>query len=324
MKKTYQPLMARLQLRLTQLQTINLVQILRPPGPASFQTEVRELLGNRRKLLLAVGLGLLIFGCSVFLLSFIYAGGVDWNGTFSGLPQHWRDPFELPFYTNAPWTLFLLPHAWLPPAWSNAVNLVLNMAVLILVIWRYGGGWVALVLTFTSPAMLDLARTNNIDWIPLLAFLVPPESGLGLPLLAVKPQVLGGAGLIWLKKGGLKSLVPGLILLGLSFVVWGWWPGRAKLPDAVNLWNFSPWPFAIPLGLYLLYRAFRTSDEILAAGATPFLSPYFAPYSLAGLIALLACKYQREAFYVYVGLWTYTIVEQHRLPVLLRVFTGTQ
>jgi hypothetical protein len=49
----------------------------------------------------------------------------------------------------------------------------------------------ALALTLTSPVFFDLARTNNVDWIPLLGFVI--GSMWGLPLPAAKPQAPGGA-----------------------------------------------------------------------------------------------------------------------------------
>jgi hypothetical protein len=51
-------------------------------------------------------------------------------------------------------------------------------------------------------------------------------------------------------------------------------------------WNVSLFPWGIPLGLYLLWRTWRNGDELAGAAATLALSPYFAMYSLAPLLAL--------------------------------------
>ena len=72
------------------------------------------------------------------------------------------------------------------------------------------------------------------------------------------------------------------------------------------------WPVGIPLGLYMLYRAFKEDNELIAAAATPFLVPYIAPYSLAGLMAMLGGRYKREVFYLYVGVWAYFIIQLRR------------
>jgi hypothetical protein len=256
---------------------------------------------------------------AIVVLAFFYPVGIDWQVTFSRIPAIWFDPYVLPGFLNPPWVVVLLPHTFLPLNWGNAVNLVLHIGVLFAVIWKYKGGWQAMLLVFTSPMMLDLARTNNIDWIPLLAFLLPPP--WGLPFLLVKPQMLGGAAVVWFKEYKFKLLIPSIVLLLLSFLIWGgFWFLRIKSPTASDLWgivNFSPFPYFIPLGLYLLYLAWQKSDAILGAAATAFLAPYYAVYSLTSLLALLACKYRREAFIIYLGFWAFTIVEGRRLPYLI-------
>ena len=83
-----------------------------------------------------------------------------------------------------------------------------------------------------------------------------------------------------------------------------------------TMWNFAPWPFGIPLGAYMLCRAYKSEDEILAAAATPFLTPYIAPYSVTIVLALVGSKYRREAFFVYVGFWIYFVVEARRLALM--------
>jgi len=210
--------------------------------------------------------------------------------------------------------LALLPHAILGAEWSNVVNLFLNFAVLVVLIWRFGGGWQAAAMTFLSPAFLALAYVNNMDWVPALAFLLPPT--WGLPLLALKPQAVGGAALIWWKRSGfsLRLLLPLALIVALSFVVWGFWPARmAMLPANARQWNFAPWPFGLPLGIYLLYRAYRSDDDVLAAAATPFLVPYFLIYSLTPLLALLACRRRHDGLVLWVGMWLLLIVEGRHL-----------
>jgi hypothetical protein len=267
---------------------------------------------NRQKHLTLMVLAALLLSILLILIRFIYPVGVDWQYTFARIPAHIPNPYAIHSFKNPPWIMFLLPHAWLPLAWGNAVNLVLNIVMILLVIRRFGGDWRTMLLVFTSPLMLDLARTNNIDWIPLLAFLIPAK--YGLPLLALKPQTLGGAALIWLKRARFRwtILVPSLVIFIGSLVLWGLWFVKPSMPNQVT-WNFSVFPFGIPLGIYLLYRAFQADDEILAAAATPFLMPYFAPYSLAPLLALVGCKYRREALIVYAAFWCYVIVEMRRI-----------
>lgn len=259
--------------------------------------------------------GLIVIVLVAFLKEY-YPIGVDWQETYSQIPDHWRDPYEIPSFTSPPWIMLFLPHAWLPIDWGNAINLVLNITLVVAVIVRFSGGWPLMLLVFTSPPFFDLVRTNNVDWIALLAFLVPIM--WGLPILAAKPQALGGASLIWWKRSAnkIRLLLPIAVVVILSFLIWGLWPLRIK-PVHESVWNFAPWPFLIPLGIYMLYRAYRQDDLFLAAAATPFLVPYIAPYSLAGLLAFSGSKYRREAFIVYIAFWIYFIVESRRLGILL-------
>ncbi len=262
----------------------------------------------------------LVVGLTVILLVVFlkesYPIGIDWGATYSKIPGHWRDPYEIATFTSPPWVMLLLPHAWLPLEWGNAINLVLNISLIMAVIIRFRGGWPLMLLVFTSPPFFDLVRTNNVDWIALLALLVPAM--WGLPILAIKPQALGGVSVIWWKQSSnkIRLLIPLIVVVVLSFLIWGMWPAQLK-PVQESVWNFAPWPFLIPLGLYMLYRAYRSDDAFLAAAATPFLVPYLAPYSIAGLMAFSGCKYRREALIVYVAFWVYFIVEGRRLDILI-------
>jgi len=172
-----------------------------------------------------------------------------------------------------------------------------------------------MLLVFTSLPFFNLVWTNNVDWIAMLALLVPAM--LGLPLLAAKPQAIGGVSVIWWKRSTnkIRLLTPLIVVVILSFLIWGLWPLRMK-PVHETAWNFAPWPFLIPLGLYMLYRAYRSDDAFLAAAATPFLVPYIGPQSVAGLIAFSGSKYRREALMVYIVFWVYFIVESRRLDTI--------
>jgi hypothetical protein len=257
----------------------------------------------------------------LFILSENYPIGVDWRYTFSPLWRNWADPFEIPGLANPPWVIFLMPHSILPLKLSNAVNLLLNITIPAILIGKYAAKdgpktfIPMLLMLFTFPPFLDLVRTNNIEWVPILAFLLPPQWAIAT--LAIKPQTMGGAALIWWKKSkfSLRVLLPLIFFIVFSFVVWGIWFERIDWEIVRKPWeaaNFSPFPFMIPLGLYMFYKAYRTDDDVLAAVATPFLTPYYAGYSLVPILTVLMTKYRREAFMVYVGFWLYFIIEGKR------------
>ncbi len=275
----------------------------------SFSTMCRERIGHRTP---ALALLILSGVLSLAVLWWIMPIGVDWQDTFSQLPKIWQDPYQLSSFTNPPWVLVLLPHAMLPLRLGNAANLLLNIILIVVAVRLAGGGRMALMLTLTSPVFFDLARTNNVDWIPLLGLLLGPA--LGLPLLAVKPQALGGAGVIWavdaLRRRDWRVFLPFAVVVGVSFA-WGFWPARLNLPHEV-MWNFAPWPWGVPLGGWLLYRAIKQNDPYLGAASTPFLVPYIAPYSVVGLLGIVAARWPRVAQVIWVALWMYLIVTVRR------------
>ena len=105
----------------------------------------------------------------------------------------------------------------------------------------------------------------------------------------------------------------------ISFAVWGFWPmqildNSGELRD--RAWNFSPFPLGIPVAIYLLYKAWQSDDEVMAAAATPLLVPYFAPYSLVSLMALLASRHKTIAIFIYWTFWFYLIVESRRIAAM--------
>lgn len=238
--------------------------------------------------------------------------GVDWQDSFVPAVQH------LPRYYDAntvfagfPLQLIFLPHAALG-AWGAAFNRALLIIVPILVIRKLNGGAVAYLLAFTNPFILSAFNTNQVDWLPLAAWLVP--TWLGLLLLSVKPQVVGGAAVVWLWRHRAKPIVyaPTCAVWAFSLVVWDYGQVVAQIASVGVVaagWDYSPFPFAIPLGAWLLWRGWRSDDEYLAAAATPCFAPYFAPYSLMPLTVLLACRYPRWAAVLSLGFWWYVVIK---------------
>jgi len=245
-------------------------------------------------------------------VTWVFPIGRDWK-TYAATIDQIRAPYLIPDFTGPPYTYLVLPHALLDINIGNAINLFLNIAVIGLVAYKYGGErWhYAFALTMTSPMAINLIMSNNIDWIPLSAFLV--QDWAAYPLLAMKPQALGMAALIRYKKNPrLLPLLPLVALLIVSFGVWGaWWTHLGKGLGSVP-WNFAPWPYFIPIGIYLVWVGWGADDEIIAACGTPFLVPYFAPYSLAGLHVLLACRHRRAAYWLWAVGWWWVLIEGRR------------
>lgn len=275
--------------------------------------------------LVKFGLLLVALAGVLYILSETYPVGVDWQYTFGDLWAHWDDPYEVHGLLNPAWVMLYFPHSLLPLRIGNAVNLLLNVSVPGAVIYKYWGKdgprvviplWVML---YTFPPFLDLVRANNIEWVPLLALLLP-DSWL-IATLAVKPQSIGGTALIRWKTRGFdwRLLIPTITLLIVSIILWGLWFTRLDWHAAEGAWtvaNFSPFPYFVPLGLWMLWKAWQTDNEVLAGTATPLLVPYFAGYGIFPVLVLISTKYKREAFYLWVGLWLYFVIEAKRAGML--------
>ena len=239
----------------------------------------------------------------------LYPTGVDWQGTYTKLNP--ADPYAVDSFFNPPFAVLFLPHSQLPTRIGNAINMTINILVIMYAIHKLDGGWQAVVMVFTSPVFFDLCRTNNIDWLPLLGIAVGSPAGI-LPLIC-KPQAMAGAALIWIKRDWRVVLIPACVML-ISFAVWGFWPAQIEATQLINKpFNFSVLPVGAPYGLYLLWKAWRMDDEYLAAAATPFLVPYIAPYSIAGVLCVVACKYPAAGRWLYFCSWAFTIIEYRRI-----------
>ena len=259
------------------------------------------------------------FAAIIVLLcfAFLFPIGRDWQTWDVTTIGQIQAPYSMPNFAGMPFAFFALPHALLNIDIGNAINLTLNILVIAAVAHKYAGkDWhIAVAITMTSPMGVNLLMSNNIDWIPLTAFLVAGD-WLAYPLLAMKPNVLAGMALIRFKRNPSPiALIPLIVMLIASVLIWGsWWTHLGHGLTAVA-WNFAPFPYLIPVGLYLLWKAWRSEDEIIAACASPLLVPYFAPYSLTGLHVLLASRYRRAAIWLWCFSWWFVIISANRMGV---------
>lgn len=267
-----------------------------------------------------------IFSILVLVLAFLVTGyaiytyypeGSDWQLYFAPLAQHVRDPYAVKDFVNPPWIYALIPYVFLPERISETINLLITFVILALVVRKAKGGWLGVILTFTCPWFLYMFARNPIDWIPMLGYLLPPT--WGFPLMLIKPQTIGASALILWKKAGFKFkvLIPSIAVLILSFILWGNWITPSTTDITSKPWNLAMWPFGIPIGLFLLYLAWKKDDEIIAAAATPFLVPYIAPYSIFCILPMMSGKYKKAAIAFYLFTWWFLVVENRRMGIPL-------
>jgi len=265
-------------------------------------------------------LGLVVFTFFCIIFYFFPPSSGDWRFTFgpaASIPLH---PYSINTFNYPPWTVLILyPIHFFSMDVSQAINASLNLVVIGLLILKRKGDALAVVLTLTSFPFLALLTNGSLEWIPALGFLL--QNGWGLPLLMVKPQsgILAAWSWFTSAKNKILFVIPAIATLIISFFIWGNWPKEmiaslrymdsAKIgPSTVNV---SPWPWAIPVGLGLIFYILKYkpgNSEILGALATYCLVPYFVPHSLIILFALLSISHRRLSILFWVLLWIYPIL----------------
>lgn len=220
------------------------------------------------------------------------------------------DPHATAWFVTPPWTLFFLPHTLLPIEIGNAVNLLLNLVAVMWAIRRLGGDWKALLLAFTCPVFAEFVRVNNVDWIGLFGLAAGPFTGAFM--LTAKPQVFGGAILVWAKRDRRLLFIP-VGLFVASLLAWGWWPGRLTINPVEMGYNLAVFPIGVPLGIWLLKKAWDEDDAVLGAVATPLLTPYISASSLAVVFAVVAARWPRAAKWLYFAIWCWTVIAWRRM-----------
>ncbi len=288
--------------------------------PAGIQSKGRAWLdsvrGNRarqaRLLFLVIALPALIWLAAERLPQ-----GVDWTDTFYPAIQAvvtGHSPYAtVPSFFMAPWALLpMLPLAWLPAAVGRAVMLLAGLGIYAFVAHRLSHGRLWSVVVFLlSPLVLDGLYNGNVDYLPILGFVLPAQ--IGLFLVVLKPHIGLGIAVFWLVEawriGGWREVVrvfgPVGVAFAASFAIFGLWPLRfSQLLDVSQTWNSSLWPMSIPVGLALLASAIHTRKSQPAMAAAPCLSPYLVMHSwVTALVSILDRPVELTA--AVIGLWIF-------------------
>ena len=245
--------------------------------------------------------------------------GVDWHNTFRPAARELllaRNPYKIEGFFYATWALLpIVPIALLPENVGRAVFLLVSMLAFGFTAYRLGAKPVALLAFLLSPPVIHCLLNANIDWMPVLGFVLPPQ--IGLFFVVIKPQVGFAVGLFWLveawRKGGLREVVRvfGPVTAGLlaSFIIFrsaGFWPLRFS-HTLTFWWNASLWPMSIPVGLALLVAAIRKRRIEYAMGAAPCLSPYVLFHSWSGALVSIV-SLEAETVAAVIGLWVLVII----------------
>jgi hypothetical protein len=268
------------------------------------------------KYALRILLFLLLIIPLIAVLSKLLPPGVDWEKAYFPAARELvflHNPYNIPGYFNPPWTLLpFLPLALLPNQVGRAIFFLMSLLGFGYAAHKLNARPLALGAFLASPPVMHCLLNANIDWMPLLGFVLPPR--IGLFLLMVKPQVGIGVMLFWFveawRQGGVKETFrifwPVTIVTLLSYLIFGFYPLR--FGQEVDLWwNASLWPMSIPVGLGLLAAALRKREIRFAIGAGPCLSPYVLFHSWSGPL-LAVVPNQWDTLAAVAGLWILVLI----------------
>lgn len=250
---------------------------------------------SRRDWTLALGLALAVAISSWLLLP---SGGSDWVNGFGPAGRLWRSaPFGYAPYM--PWAFLpLAALAALPDQLATALVNGAGVFAIVGVLRRYAApAWLAVPLVL-SPFALWLFKFGQTDLLILAGLLLP--AGYDVVALVMKPQVAAGALVARLARRlgnhrRLLAYLAPLAVVGLvSLIIWPSWPLSYQSHGTAHAgadWNRSPWPWGIPLGLALLWRAWRRQDETAGILATPLLMPFIGLNTVSAYLVIVAARW---------------------------------
>jgi hypothetical protein len=199
------------------------------------------------------------------------------------------------------WTYILLAPFALLPFWTGRILLFfVSLVAFTITAVKMGASKFQLVMFLCSAAVFGGLYSGNIDFLVTLGFLMPPQIGLFFVLM--KPQIGVCIAIYWMymawKQGGVREIVrvfgPVTGAYLLSFVMYGFW-FKHLFNMTNNPWNFGLFPYLVPIGAFLLYKALQQEDKRLSGISSPMIAPYVTGYNFA--IVLLSL-FNRPALFL--------------------------
>lgn len=277
---------------------------------------------------LAIAGGFLVLALVIALFSHFLPDGIDWRLTYRPATLAFlqgRNPFDVeisptaPFFA-APWSLIILaPLALLPLQIGRAILFVVSIVAFAYTTKRLGANLAALIAFLLSPPVMHCLLNANMEWLPLLGFVLPPRWGLFL--ITIKPQTGFAVAIFWLveawRKGGVRQIIhtflPVTVAFLLSFALYGLWP--LQLNNVLTYgdsFNSSLWPMSIPVGLTLIVAAIHKRKMEYALPASPALSPYVLFHSWSSAVVALSA-HPLEMITAVTGLWILILIRATQL-----------
>ncbi len=253
----------------------------------------------------------LILNALLYTWYLLHTTSVGWDWTYTHYQAvqavlHGGDPYAVPTFFNPVWVSYILvPFALMGEFAGRLALFAASLMIFAALAWRFGANARATFALLMSPLVFWSASSGNIDALALAGLLLPAPIGLFLVML--KPQLGIPIALYWLvqawKSGGVRRVIgtfaPVSIALIWNFLAYGVVYGNHSVAGPDPQWNAAVFPYLVPFGLFLMWRAFRQGQIEKAAGAGPLLSPYV---SLTSPVAVQLAFVRSEA-----GMWITTV-----------------
>jgi len=245
---------------------------------------------------LKIALLIILAAVTIPLLYTSLPVGLDWRDAYRPaalVMLHGGDPYTgtpAPFL-NAPWTLLpFIPFALMPYQIGRVGIFIVGLAGFAYIAYKLKAKPLAMVIFLSSASVVGCLNNGNLDWLPMLSFVLPAP--VGLLFAVMKPQVGIGVILYWLvmsyREGGVKRVAyifaPVTILTLASFALYGFWFLHfADMKGNIN--NASLFPYGAIVGFVLMWLSLRKDGSgRYAMSASPFLAPYVSQFSWAAVL----------------------------------------
>ncbi len=191
-----------------------------------------------------------------------------------------RSPYEWQRYYNPIIVaIAFLPLAILPEALAYRLFTLISLIILTVCALSVRRRLPVAVWVFWLTLLLLLQIVwGTIDYFVWAALLTPTP--IGIILAVCKPQTGWLLAVILWRALPPKQRLPVAGLVGLVLAVSFLAGMRAPPLDTVQLWNISPFPWPVPIGIGAAVLAWQRRDRELALGTTLLVTPYFQRPSL--------------------------------------------
>lgn len=233
-------------------------------------------------------------GISVFILAInlLPYQGVDllvlYRAGRGMIDGHNPYSMNLKFYTPV-WSLLLLtPMSLLSFRVCQFIWTLCSLNTWILVMRKLQIKPLDMAIFMLNPFFIYGLALGSYDWLALVGILLPME--IGAWFLVLKPQITIGLLFEWMNRHGISKAVRAYFLPGLALAI-SILLGAYRSPNLSEMWwNWSLGLLGVPVGLALMWFAFKGKDSALALSASPFLSPYVGIQSWSLAMLMLTRK----------------------------------